>query len=248
MSACLTTGSVRRALDGNFTFDVLVLSGKSNWTSVSRWENPGDARKAARQLVSGKKHQGVKVMQEHYDDAENRFIEKTIFKHMKQDDAPPALEEDDDEFVSFDDYDDYDEGSNWILPLAGIVTLIVVLLGVGIYFYDDKMDFTRKARPGYFVYELPSVLTNVSNGKSRISVKINLQLELNSSRDSKAVEFALAQIMESVIDEIQQKQTADLTSSKGVEVLRGSLEEKIQDAMGETDLQGVLFRDIQIFE
>lgn len=239
---------MRYAVEGQFTFDVLVLSGKSNWTSVSRWENPGDARKAARELVKGKKHQGVKVMQEHFDDAENRFIEKTIFKHMKRDDTPAEEEEDADEFMSFDDYDDYNDAPSWILPLTGIVTLIAVLLGLGIYFYDDKMDFTRKARPGYFVYELPTVLTNVSNGDTRISLKVNLQLELNSSQDSKAVEFALAQIMESVIDELQEKDAADLKSSKSVEILRGALEEKIQHAMGETDLQGVLFRDIQVFE
>ncbi len=235
-------------MEGQFTFDVLVLSGKSNWTSVSRWENPGDARKAARELVKGKKHQGVKVMQEHFDDAENRFIEKTIFKHMKRDDSPVEEEEEADEFVSFDDFDDYDESNNWIFPMAGIVSLIALLLGVGIFFYDDKIDFTRKARPGYFVYELPPVLTNVSSGGTRISVKMNLQLELNSSQDSKAVEFALAQIMESVIDELQVKNASDLKSSKNVELLRGALEEKIQHAMGETDLQGVLFRDIQIFE
>lgn len=244
----LVTFRIVRALEGHFTFDVLVLSGKSNWTSVSRWENPGDARKAARKLVSDKKHQGVKVMQEHYDDDENRFIEKTIFRHMKQDEAPIEEDDDDDKFMSFDDYDDYGEGANWIVPLAGIVTLIVVLLGVGIYFYDDKMNFTGKARPGYFVYELPPVLTNVTSGEKRISVKINLQLELNNSQDSKAVEFALAQIMESVIDELQIKNASDLMNSKSVELLRGTLQEKIQNAMGETDLQGALFKDIQIFE
>ena len=80
-------------MEGHFTFDVLVLSGKSNWTSVSRWQNPGDARKAARELVKGKKHQSVKVMQEHFDDAENRLIEKTIYRHMKQDESPSEEEE-----------------------------------------------------------------------------------------------------------------------------------------------------------
>jgi len=110
------------------------------------------------------------------------------------------------------------------------------------------MNFTGKARPGYFVYEFPPVLTNVTSGEKRISVKINLQLELNNSQDSKAVEFALAQIMESVIDELQIKNASDLMNSKSVELLRGTLQEKIQNAMGETDLQGVLFKDIQIFE
>jgi flagellar basal body-associated protein FliL len=110
------------------------------------------------------------------------------------------------------------------------------------------MNFTGKARPGYFVSELPPVLTNVTSGEKRISVKINLQLELNNSQDSKAVEFALAQIMESVIDELQIKNASDLMNSKSVELLRGTLQEKIQNAMGETDLRGVLFKDIQIFE
>jgi flagellar basal body-associated protein FliL len=109
------------------------------------------------------------------------------------------------------------------VPLAGIVTLIVVFLGVGIYFYDDKMNFTGKARSGYFVYELPHVLTNVTSGEKRISVNINLQLELNNTEDSKAVELALAQIIESVIDELQIKNASDLMNSKSVELLGGTL-------------------------
>jgi hypothetical protein len=64
---------VYTVLDGNLTFDVLVLSGKSQWTSVSRWEDEAPAQNEARKLVSGKKHLGVKVTQESYDDAENRF-------------------------------------------------------------------------------------------------------------------------------------------------------------------------------
>ena len=238
---------MRCVLEGNFTFDVLVLSGKSQWTSISRWENPTDAQNEARKLVSGKKHQGVKVMQEHFDDAENRFIEKTIFKHMKREDKAEEID-DESEFVEFDDYDDFDAETNWLLPLAGIVSLIVILLGVGIFFYEDRMDFSKKARPGYFVYELPAVLTNVSSGDKRISVKVNLQLELDSSRDSKAVEFALAQIMESVIDELQQKSASNFRQSEHIQVLRTTLQEKIQNAMGETNLNGVLFKDIQVFE
>ena len=90
-------------------------------------------------------------------------------------------------------------------------------------------------------------MANVSNGEEVYSVKINLQLELNSSRDSKAVEFALAQIMESVIDEIQNTDAEDLKRSKRIKILRQALRQKIQDAMGDTDLNGVLFKDIQVF-
>ena len=94
---------------------------------------------------------------------------------------------------------------------------------------------------------MPSVIANVSNGADVFSVKFNLQLELNNSQDSKVVEFALAQIMESVIDEIQNTNASDPKRSKQIQVLLQALRQKIQDAMGDTDLHGVLFRDIQVF-
>jgi flagellar basal body-associated protein FliL len=234
-------------LEGTFTFDVLVFSGKSQWTSLSRWENPTDAQNEARKLVSSKTHQGVKVLQEHFDQAENRFKEKAIFKHFKNENKWAKQEEDDSDFVGFDDFDGFNSGSNWLLPVAGIVTVLAVILGVGIYFFDDKFDFSRKGNSGYFVYELPPVIANVSNGAEVFSVKFNLQLELNNSQDSKAVEFALAQIMELVIDEIQNTNASDLKRSKQIQVLLQALRQKIQDAMGDTDLHGVLFRDIQVF-
>jgi flagellar basal body-associated protein FliL len=89
---------------------------------------------------------------------------------------------------------------------------------------------------------LPPVIANVSNGAEVFSVKFNLQLELNNSQDSKAVEFALAQIMELVIDEIQNTNASDLNRSKQIQVLLQALRQKIQDAMGDTDLHSVLIQ------
>lgn len=79
---------------------------------------------------------------------------------------------------------------------------------------------------------MPPVIAKVSNGAEVFSVKFNLQLELNNSQASKAVEFALAQIMESVIDEIQNTNASDPKRSKQIQVLRQALRQKIQDAMG----------------
>lgn len=247
MDIVIKLSQVCAVLEGTFTFDVLVLSGKSQWTSLSRWENPTDAQNEARKLVSSKTHEGVKVLQEHFDQAENRFKEKTIFKHLKNESKWAEPDDDDPDFVEFDDFDGFNSGSNWLLPIAGIVTVLAIILGAGLFLFDDKFDFSRRSNSGYFVYELPPVMANVSNGEEVYSVKINLQLELNSSRDSKAVEFALAQIMESVIDEIQNTDAEDLKRSKRIKILRQALRQKIQDAMGDTDLNGVLFKDIQVF-
>lgn len=227
------------------TFEVLVLSGKSQWTSISRWEDEAAAQNEARKIVAGKKHLGVKVTQESYDEAENRFTEKTVYKHMKNESKSVRVEEPEDE-LEFGEYDDYDDGIDWVLPVFGLLILMIIL-GIGIYFFEDKIEFSNKPKSDYFVYELPAVTTNVSGGGETFSVKLNLQLELDHSQDSKAVEFALAQIMESVIDEVQQTDAGDLRQSKKMQLLRAQLRQKIQDAMGETNLNGVLFRDIQIF-
>lgn len=232
-------------LDGNLTFDVLVLSAKSQWTSLSRWEDAAAAQNEARNLVAGKKHLGVKITQESYDEIENRFSEKTVFKHMKNESKTRQPEEDADEF-ELDEFDDYDDGIDWVLPVFGILVFAIVM-GIGIFFFEDKLNLTGGKKSDYFVYELPAVMTNVSSGNETFSVKINLQLELDNSQDSKAVEFALAQIMESIIDEIQQTDAGDLRESTKVQLLRAGLRKKIQDAMGETNLNGVLFRDIQVF-
>ena len=53
--------------------------------------------------------------------------------------------------------------------------------------------------------------------------------------------------MESVISEIQTTDAGDLKRSEKILLLRSNLKQKIQDAMGKTNLNGVLFHSIQVF-
>ena len=240
-----------------------MLSGKAQWTSISRWPDATAAQTEARKLVATKKHLGVKVSQETFDHAENCFREKTLFKYLKNDKEPqarvasavPGSAKSDfdsiDEFDEFDEFDDYDDGIDWVMPVFGLFTALAVILGLGIYFYDDKMEFDRSSTSSsssdYFVFDLPAVITNISSGNENVSVRIDLKLELDDARDAKAIEFRLAEIMESVIVEIQQTDAGDLKRSEKIQMLRRKLKQKIQDAMGETNVNGVLFHSIQIF-
>jgi flagellar basal body-associated protein FliL len=94
---------------------------------------------------------------------------------------------------------------------------------------------------------LPAAITNVSSGNEQFSVRIDLKLELDESGDAEAVELRLAQIMESVISEIQTTDAGDPKRSEKILLLRSNLKQKIQDAMGKTNLNGVLFHSIQVF-
>lgn len=255
-------------LDGSLTFDVLVLSGKSQWTSISRWPDAASAQNEARKLVATKKHLGVKVSQESFDHAENRFKEKTLFKHLKSDKKAAAAaaagaagayelgpmngpsgagSSQSDEFDEFDDFDDYDDYTDWVVPVFGLFTALAVILGLGIFFFDGEIEFTPETKSDYFLFALPAAVTNVTSGGENVSVRIDLQLELDGARDAQAVELALGQIMESVISEIQETDAGDLQQAEKIQLLRSQLRQKIQDAMGETNLNGVLFSNIQVF-
>ena len=222
-------------MSGSLTFDVLVLSGKAQWTSISRWPDATAAQNGARKLIAGKKHLGVKVSQETFDHAENRFKEKTLFKHLKNDgdskvpaaasrSATAAFDDDyddydDDEYDEFDDFDDYDDdGIDWVAPVFGLFAALAIILTLGIFFFDGKVDIGNSASSSsssnsdYFIFDLPAAITNVSSGNEQFSVRIDLKLELDESGDAEAVELRLAQIMESVISEIQ---TLDLCDALG---------------------------------
>ena len=120
-------------MQSNFTFDVLVLTPKSGWTSVSRWQSADQARQEAQKLVSSDKHEGVKITQEHFDYAENQFLEKTIFlrtrsgSKMPTKDTPP----DDVYFGNRGDLEMPERGTNPIIWIAGIATALGILIGVG---------------------------------------------------------------------------------------------------------------------
>ena len=244
-----------------------MLSGKAQWTSISRWPDATAAQSEARKLVASKKYLGVKVSQESFDHAENRFSEKTLFKHLKNESEPKvraatttsrsaeAEFDEIDEFDEFDDFDDYDDGIDWVVPVFGLFMALAVVLVLGIFFFDDKTEIGENAgsssssssNSGYFIFDLPAVIANISGGNENVSVRIDLKLELDNARDAKAVELRLASIMETVIVRIQETDARDLKRSEKIQRLRSELKEEIQEAMGETNLNGVLFHSIHIF-
>lgn len=254
-------------MSGSLTFDVLVLSGKAQWTSISRWPDANAAQSEARKLVASKKYLGVKVSQESFDHFENRFSEKTLFKHLKNDNAATmrattaaatsgsarADYDASDDFDEFDDFDDYDDGIDWVLPVFGLFTVLAVVLVLGIFFFDGNTERGQNAGSGsssssdYFVFDLPPVTATISGGNENVSVRVDLKLELNDAGDAKAVELRLAKIMETVIARIQETDARDLKRIEKIQILRSELREGIQDAMGETNLNGVLFHSIHIF-
>ena len=91
-----------------------------------------------------------------------------MFKHLKRENSKPEPEEESD-FVEFGEFDDYDDGIDWVLSVFGIA-----VFATGIYFFEDKIEFSPSTKSDYYVYELPAVTTNIKSGDETFSVKINL--------------------------------------------------------------------------
>lgn len=230
-------------------FDVLVLSPKSAWTSVSRFDNADLARTEARRLAESKRHMGVKVTQEHFDEAENRFIEKTIFLRTKNGSRMPNADTARDGFNGFESEDD-DESSAYtdklLIGIAAVIILLAVVLGTGLYYFDDSPDYHPKQAGDLFRYDLPTIRTNVTSGGRTYSLEITLQMELYRAEDVKEIEAGLGPLMESVIDHLQHVDARELNKRSRLQYLRAKLRGKVKNAIGDTDFHDILFKDIQV--
>lgn len=236
-------------MQSNFTFDVLVLTPKSGWTSVSRWQSADQARQEAQKLVSSDKHEGVKITQEHFDYAENQFLEKTIFlrtrsgSKMPTKDTPP----DDVYFGNRGDLEMPERGTNPIIWIAGIATALGILIGVGMMLlFHGGSRLGPAPRPDLVQYELPTVRTSVTKNGEIYALQMTLQMELYNADDSQAVEANLASIMEVIIDQLRHTDAKDLNSRSGLQRLRAKLHLRVADVMGTTRFYDILFKDIQV--
>lgn len=236
-------------MEANFTFDLLVLSPKTGWTIVSRFENAGEAQTQARKLVKDNRHAGVKVLQENFDYAENRFVEKTVFLHTRDGSRAPG-ERRDEEQDQVDFPDDFAAGPQTrgnivLVGIAAAVILLAAVLGIGLYFSKSDQSYDRGSGD-FFRYDLPTIRTNVSSGEENYSLEITLQLELYKPEHAAQIEADLAPIMESVIEHLQEIEPKDLNNSGRLQYLRAMLRRKIKESIGDKDFNDILFKDIQV--
>lgn len=234
-------------MEANFTFDVLVLSPKSGWTSLQRCDNVNEARAQANKLAKEDRHEGVKITQEHFDYVEERFLEKTIFLHTRKGSKLPAQEAPVEEYVPFDTIEGTaPDKSKVMIGIAAISILLAVILGIGLYYLQDDNRYVPQANGEFFRYDLPTIKTNVSRDGRAYSLQISLQLELYRPQDAKEIEKDLGQIMESVISHLQGIDPQDLNNSGRLQYLRAMLRRRIKESIGEAEFNDILFKDIQV--
>lgn len=234
-------------MEANFTFDILVLSPKSGWTSLQRCDNVNDARAQANKLAKDDRHEGVKITQEHFDYVENQFLEKTIFLHTRKGSKLPPREAEVEPYVPYDEMEGSGpDKSRVMIGIAAVSILLAIILGIGIYFFNDDNRYVPQANGEFFRYNLPTIKTNVIKDDRAYSLQISLQLELYRAQDAKDIEKDLGQIMEAVISHLQEIDPQDLNNSGRLQYLRAMLRRRIKESIGEVEFNDILFKDIQV--
>lgn len=241
-----------------YTYEVRTFSA-NRWTTESRCHDKEEALKKANVIAGDRSLDGVKVVEEIYDDDQGLFREKTVFSYFKQEEKVfnPALNKKKEE-PKAPPTPPRRQGSDnraWLLALALLVSVgsnigLAVLWGNN---GDSKTDYSGAAkmdgvdRSKLVIYDLPAVTMNFGpEGNSR-TVKVTLGIELNKRGDIREIDSRLSKIITSVAKDLSEVEANQLHERKGLKKLRDSLRGGIQSAAGKTPVEGVLFKEIIVF-
>ncbi|MGR9037813.1 MAG: flagellar basal body-associated FliL family protein, partial [Gammaproteobacteria bacterium] len=219
------------------TFEIRIFK-NHRWTTESRGSNQAEAIASANAIAGDRTIDGVKVIEEAYDENEGLFREKTVFSYFKQDDkvfnprltakaeqvAPPPPVR-----MSIRPESSTDIRA-WLLVVALLLSL-GSNIGLAIYMGDRPTDFvagrahaTNRTENGdLVVYDLPPVTMDYNANSGSRAVKMRLGLELSSHNDVRDVQHRLSQIINRVANDMSDIKDSDLDDSAGMERLRNSL-------------------------
>lgn len=117
---------------------------------------------------------------------------------------------------------------------------------------EEKVAEETKPQPKEiqtFVYfDLPDILVNVMNPKSRrpIFLKLSIYLEIFSVEDKREVEKVKPRIIDQFQVYLRGLRLEDLQGSSGIQRLRAELLHRVQEIVGPSRVNDVLFKEMLI--
>lgn len=243
------------------TFEIRTFK-DGRWATDSRCDSNQEALALANTLAGNRNIDGVKVVEETYDEDQGLFREKTVFSYFKQDDKvfDPRLQKKDPAGGRTETPPPRgaEAGAGgldtraWMLIL-GLLVSLTGNVGLAVYWGNGDLDVStasKASRSGgdMIVYDLPPVTTNYKDKSGTRVVKMRLGLELSGRNDVAAVEERLSSIINRVARDLSALDGQDLNDAAGLNQLRDALHDGVRKAAGEdTPIEGVLFKEVLVF-
>lgn len=243
---------------------------KKRWTTEFRCFDRDEALEKGRLVAIDRSVDGVKVIEESYDEEQAIFKEKNLFSYFKQEEkvAKAKTTTRKQPFkknkakkaragrIRFLDRLAGNEKKAWSM-VAALILSLCINVGVGFFFGVDlprmMLAAFETAEPTHFgkgepvIYELPAVTMKYGSFDEARTIKVKLGLELNSKDQIKNIEDRLAKIIASVANDLSAVQNEMLYDRQGLRGLRKALYSGIQTAAGQVPVNGILFKEIIVF-
>jgi flagellar basal body-associated protein FliL len=252
---------------GPGNFEVRVLR-KGNWVTESRIADQGAATVAANGFAADRNIDGVKVVEETYDEDAGTFREKTVFSYFNQEDKVMAGERAAEMLATSrarrkkggknlagvgTGSSEKKNSRNWMMILAlvfGVAGNVIFALLLGDKFGLDLGSITAATAPEpesdqkSMLYELPVITANIRSGNEERVIHIRVGLQLKNSQQNAEVEKKLTDIVTRMASDLNRFDSKD--QKLDIQDLRKSLRKGVQSS-GNTEIEGLLFKEVHIF-
>lgn len=246
------------------TYEVRVLR-KGQWVTESRGPDQGTAMTSANRFAADRTTEGVKVIEETYNEDAGDFREKTVFSYFNQNDKVLAGEK---AFAAVRARRKTD-GKNspgvstdvlakkktrgWMMIVAlvfGVAGNLIFAILLGDKFGIDIQSLTASLTPApkteqkALVYDLPEITANIRSGDEERVIHIRVGLQLKNRGQNAELERKLTDIVTRMASDLNEFDTKD--QKLDIQDLRKRLQKGVQSS-GNTDIKGVLFKELHIF-
>jgi len=248
---------------GNGSYEILVLR-KGRWVMESQERDKGAAVALANTIAADRRNDGVKVVEEIYDEESGIFREKTVFSYHSQEDKVRASSNSQAgrtasknpkrsgrKHAAIDEIEKskgHDPRSIMLilalaLGLSGNLIFAILLGGK----FDLNMDFlTARSVPAKetTIYDLPEITANIRSGDSERVLNIKVGVKLKNSHQNAEIERQLTEIVNRMAGDIRRLETADRVLNAND--LQQSLTRSMR-AASDTEIEGLLLKEVKIF-
>jgi flagellar basal body-associated protein FliL len=249
------------------TYEVRVLR-KGEWLTESRGPDEGAAMTSANKFAADRTNEGVKVVEESYDEDTGSFREKTVFSYFNQNDKVEAGERaaimlaaarvkrmaggKNSAGASTDPLAKKKSRSYMMIAAVvfGIVGNLIFAILLGDKFGIDIQSLTASMKPApkteqkTLVYDLPEITANIRSGDEERVIHIRVGLQLKNRGQNAELERKLTDIVSRMASDLNQFDTKD--QKLDIQDLRKSLQKGVQSS-GNTEIEGLLFKELHIF-